>query len=300
MSHSLFANLPPMECLIAALAAARCGSFSQAALELGVTHAAISRRVATAEHWSGTSLFVRHGRGIALTADGQRILRRIEQALDIVEEAADNGWRKAQRIKRLRIATTHSLAQIWLIEKIPSLEARLPGTYIEVLTDHRNVDLSMGEAEIALRCGRGNWKAGREQKLFSAETVQPVTSKQCLGKFNQTLTAKELLSLPLIHDGDTSVWRNWFAAQGVSFKTKPTDRAVANYALALKAACEGLGVALLNNAIGCRGLSTEHLITLNLPAIITPKAYYVIVHDSQQSQLVHQCAQLLLSDANND
>jgi LysR family transcriptional regulator, glycine cleavage system transcriptional activator len=307
---SPLSNLPPMDCLVAALTAARCGSFSQAAAELGVTHAAVSRRVASAERWAGVSLFERHGRGIRVTGDGQRMLGRIRHALEMVEEAADR-WHKKDRIKTLRIATTHSLAQLWLIEKISHLEARLPGTRIELLTDHRNVNLAAGDAEIAIRCGRGNWKEGRETPLFTMEAVQPIAQatawKSWLEKFAggrrtasinklHAITAAQLLELPLIHDGDSSVWRSWFAAQGVAFKTKASDRMVANYALALRAASAGLGIALHNCAIGGIGAMPGQLVPVGLPAALTPVLYYVIVHDTQIAPNVRSCAQLLIAE----
>ena len=65
--------LPPLNALRAFEAAARLQSVSQAAVELHVTHGAISRHVRTLEEDLGRPLFVREGRGLALTADGMRL-----------------------------------------------------------------------------------------------------------------------------------------------------------------------------------------------------------------------------------
>ena len=80
MAHSLF-DLPPLEGLIAMLAAAEEGSFSAAAAKLGLTHGSVSRRIAALEHWLGASLFERHGRGVRRTPAGLRFSQDSRQSL---------------------------------------------------------------------------------------------------------------------------------------------------------------------------------------------------------------------------
>lgn len=49
-------ELPPLEALQAVLSAYRLGSFSAAAAALGISHGAVSRRVAATERWAGLRL----------------------------------------------------------------------------------------------------------------------------------------------------------------------------------------------------------------------------------------------------
>ena len=65
-------RLPSLNALKAFEAAARLESFTDAAAELFVTHAAISRHIRDLEEWLGTQLFIRTGRGVDLTDAGQR------------------------------------------------------------------------------------------------------------------------------------------------------------------------------------------------------------------------------------
>jgi LysR family glycine cleavage system transcriptional activator len=83
---------PPLASLETVCTVARQGSFLAAAGVAGLTHGAISRRVAAVENWLGTTLFERHARGVRLTPDGQRFVGRIEQAFGIIDSAA-NQWR---------------------------------------------------------------------------------------------------------------------------------------------------------------------------------------------------------------
>ena len=55
-------------------AAARLGSMSRAAEELGVAQSTLSRSVASLEQSWGVRLFDRHGPMLSLTRDGERLL----------------------------------------------------------------------------------------------------------------------------------------------------------------------------------------------------------------------------------
>ena len=68
-------RLPSLNALKAFEAASRHESFTEAAVELFVTHAAISRHIRELEEWLGTELFFRTGRGVAPPARRQLLQR---------------------------------------------------------------------------------------------------------------------------------------------------------------------------------------------------------------------------------
>jgi len=72
-------RLPPLNALRAFEAAARLGSFKQAAAELHVTHGAVSRHVQVLEHWLGTPMFRRLNRRVLLTDAGNAYLAEVGQ-----------------------------------------------------------------------------------------------------------------------------------------------------------------------------------------------------------------------------
>jgi LysR family transcriptional regulator, glycine cleavage system transcriptional activator len=292
MPYDLPISLPPIECLVAAMVAAQTGSFSKAANELGVSHAAISRRIAGAESWAGTALFMRHGRGVRVTDDGQRLLSRIAHAFDIVDQAASQ-WRKPQRVKMFRIATTHSLARLWLIPRIGAIEAAIPEIRIELVTGHQNVNLANDEADIAIRCGRGGWKVGREVPLFPEERMHPVATPQFIAAHK--VTPETILSHPLIHGVDSSGWQTWAQTQDMHFKGKLTDRIFSDYTLALTGAKAHLGIALLNSALLPGMLMDATLVQLDAPSAISPLSYFVIVPLQKETPLVQACVDILLT-----
>jgi LysR family transcriptional regulator, glycine cleavage system transcriptional activator len=296
MAYNSTPSFPPVDCLVAALVAARTGSFTQAAIELGVSHAAISRRIAGAESWAAIRLFVRHGRGVRVTEDGQRLLSRVTHAFDIVDQAA-NQWRKPPQRKTLRITTTHTLARLWLVPRIAEIEAAVSDVRIDILAGQSHADLATGEADIAIRCGKGGWKQGREERLFQKEELHPIASRHFLDKIDRALTVENVLKHPLIHSPDTSGWQTWAQSNGIAFRGKNTDRLMGDYSLATAAAAGHLGIALNNAALTPQNALQPDLIPLDLPSCISPLSYIIIVPPQQETEAVRACVQHLLEVA---
>jgi LysR family transcriptional regulator, glycine cleavage system transcriptional activator len=283
-----------MECLIAALAAARTGSFTQAADELGVSHAAISRRVAGAESWAGIKLFTRHARGVTVTNEGQRLLSRVSQALDIVDHAADL-WKKQKRFRTIRIATTHTFARKWLVPRLKAIEAKIGNIRIELLTNARNVNLADGEADLAIRYGRGNWKAGLEQKVFDEEHLFVIVNTASWQRMKKPVKASDVLSLPLVHNVDSTPWSAWAQAQGLEFRGRGIDRVMADNTLCIAAVQAGLGAAVLNSPIFSPSELPEGVRAITLKKAPCPLSYVLITPERELHDSVHLCAQQILT-----
>jgi LysR family nitrogen assimilation transcriptional regulator len=70
-------------------AVARLESINKAASELGISQPALSRQIRLLEREIGRPLFLRHGRGVALTDTGASFLIKCKQALELLQEAKD-------------------------------------------------------------------------------------------------------------------------------------------------------------------------------------------------------------------
>jgi LysR family transcriptional regulator, glycine cleavage system transcriptional activator len=261
--HTSFSDLPPMDSLTAALAAAHAGSFTAAAVELGVTHAAISRRIGVAEQWAGIRLFERHGRGVRPTPDGQRLLTRLAQSFVEIKDLVDRS-RRPGVVSRVRLAVTPSFAQLWLMPRLRALEG--DDLRIEVLASPRHADLAAGEADLAIRYGRGGWGLGTEQPLFDEMLVPAALD-------SHQMSFKEALELPLIHSGDSVLWRTCLKSLGMPWRNKASDRIFADYTLAMTAACEGLGLILWNKSLHPL---PGYLISFDEAAVPAPLKYFAV------------------------
>jgi len=77
----------PLNAIRAFEAAARRGSFAEAAKDLHVTHWAIGKQIRLLEDWLGVPLFERRTRGVALTDQGADLLTDVTSALSRLTSA---------------------------------------------------------------------------------------------------------------------------------------------------------------------------------------------------------------------
>jgi DNA-binding transcriptional LysR family regulator len=125
------------------VAVADAGQFQEAAVELGVTQQAVSKRVANLERSLGVTLFARTARGAQVTLDGQAFLPHARELLRAAERAAAS-VRPGERALRVdvinrRIAPAVALQNFYQAH---------PGIELDVVT------LSDANFEIAIEAVR--------------------------------------------------------------------------------------------------------------------------------------------------
>ncbi|MFM0070108.1 LysR substrate-binding domain-containing protein [Paraburkholderia sediminicola] len=275
---------PPLASLETVCAVAREGSFVAAAEVAGLTHGAISRRVAAVENWLGMTLFERHARGVRLTPDGQRFVGRIEQAFGIIDSAADQ-WRSPRSPQLVKLSVVPAFAKLWFFERQAAFESATPALRIQLDIDHRNVDIAGGEADLAIRYGRGSWRQ-LEVKPFLPETLYPVAHPALaarIAKQRHKQGDAALLDVPLLHDSDVTGWRAWFDALAIPLKPRAQDRRFEDYTLVLAAAEAGLGVALARVPFADAYLRKSGLVRVSRHEVDSPLTYY-FVHAKGESR----------------
>jgi len=272
MDHSLSPGRPPLDSLDTICVAARHESFSAAAEALGLTHGAVSRRVAAVEAWLGTALFERHGRGVRLTPDGQRLVSRVEAAFRLIDEAAVR-WRRRRGPEVVRISVVPGFAKLWLFERLAALEQGDPALRIEIAVEGRNADVEGGEVDLAVRYGAGSWPGVQAVRLLP-ERLYPVAHPDLARRFGPSPGG--LLQAPLLHDSDLTGWRAWFAAGGIALKPRPQDRRFEDYTLVLAAAEAGLGIALARAPFSDRAVQAAGLVRLGKQDVPSPLTYHLL------------------------
>src|SRR5450432_3624128 len=134
---------------------ARLGSVKAAAAELGVTEPAVSVAVAALRRELGDELFVRDGRGIAVTAGGRRLEALAGEILSLAEQARRSVQDTPGQTRLMQIAVTNILAEHIgpLVDaftaRAPGLEvaiASAPGGKLADLLEKRHADIALGPA----------------------------------------------------------------------------------------------------------------------------------------------------------
>lgn len=281
---------PPIQSLPALLSAARLGSFSAAAVELGVTHGAVSRRIQAIEHWLGARLFDRHGRGVSLTPAGELFARTAEQSVAAIVSVA-NDIRAANLSARLRISVLPSVARLWLIPRLAMLQGTPPDLNIRILAEHRVASLDR-DADLAIRIGSGAWPGVESSRLLD-ETLTPVAVPQIASVATDPAA---ILQLPLLHDGDGHDWRLWFRTSGVPYRPRQSERRFDDYDLTLAAAEAGLGVALARRPLADSVLAAGRLQTCG-PSVKSDRAHYLLVRSGEARRDVLRLRDRLIAAA---
>lgn len=235
--------LPPLAAIRAFEAAARHGSFTRAAEELGMTQAAVSYQIRQLEDRVGLPLFRRGVRGVTLTGDGERLAARAGEALEILREAfaeARNAVAETLVISVLATFATHILAP-----RLGGFHAAHPDIAVRLEVDHRLADLLGGEASLAIRAGAGKWPGLGADFLMPVDYT-PFVSPAFIARHGMPRTPADLLAMPLI-DAEDPAWADWFRTAGVA-APEPAGRGASNLGaqlLAAQAAVAGQGACLL-------------------------------------------------------
>jgi DNA-binding transcriptional LysR family regulator len=129
---------------------ARLGSVKAAAAELEVTEPAVSVAVAALRKELGDELFVREGRGIALTPGGRRLAALAGEILGLAEQARRSVQSES---RRLQVVATSVVAEHVgpLIDAFTARDEGLelavetaPGASFAELLEHRRADIALG------------------------------------------------------------------------------------------------------------------------------------------------------------
>lgn len=115
------------------VAVGRASSLREAAEILNLTSAALSKQVRSFEALIGKQLFLRHGRGMRLTSDGQSLFLKIEPLLEALDAAVSNSANDIFcRGGNLRIATVQTLAPYFIPYLSSHFSERFPNTQITI------------------------------------------------------------------------------------------------------------------------------------------------------------------------
>ena len=130
-------------------AAARLGSFSEAARHASLSPASVSRIIGDFEALLRVQLFNRTSRTLALTDAGATYLSRIEPLLDAVRMAeAEAASFQTRPTGRLRVHSRLMFGNRVLAPLIPAFQALHPEISVELLLAERAADLSHHDAHI--------------------------------------------------------------------------------------------------------------------------------------------------------
>lgn len=239
-------ELPPLNAIRAFEAAARRGSFVEAAKDLHVTHWAIGKQIRHLEDWLGVPLFERRTRGVALTDHGADLLTDVSAALSRLTSATSRlrEPRSARRVSGIvRVNVLSSFALRWLLSRLSRFQESYSSVEVKISTTSRKLRYVGTAFDIGIRSGV-EYGSGIHCETLMPDRRLPVCSPRIL-RDRPVETAHDLRRHVLLHSTTTrSAWPQWFSAAGVSGLAPIRHLELDHVYLQLQAAVDGLGIAL--------------------------------------------------------
>ncbi|WP_437571711.1 transcriptional regulator GcvA [Sorangium sp. So ce542] len=267
-------RLPPLTALRAFEAAARHLSFKRAARELGVTPTAISHQVRLLEETIGVRLFERHARQVVATREAQRLYPVLRDGFDAFARAIDE--LTARRARRgITLSATTAFTAKWLVPRVAAFREACPGLDLRLHASDEPVDLAAGEADAAIRYGRGPYP-GLAAEALIADRFAPVCSPGLAVR-----RPEDLRRAPLLHfewrrvERDTPTWRLWLERAGLPGVRDDGGTTFSDEAHAIQAAIAGQGVALLSLVLVADDLESGALVQPFGPALDGYRYHFV-------------------------
>jgi DNA-binding transcriptional LysR family regulator len=234
--------------------ACRCGSFKAAAGELNISPSAVSHAVRRLERQLGARLFVRDGRAMRLSAEGETLMVHVERGFAELARGVAAVSSRGPQLFRLHCAP--SFAAQWLAPRLPALLAAHPSLELRLAagTDYSRFAADEFDADIIYGMPR---QTGLEVVPLGEETVTPLCTPALAAKL---ATPSDLLNAQLIESDNKMLrWADWFALNGRAAPAGRRARFDRSF-LSLAAAADGLGIALESTRLAERELASGRLV----------------------------------------
>lgn len=173
-------------------AVAAAGSFTHAGESLHLSQSAVSRQVAALEYDLKTSLFHRHARGLLLTEQGEILFRTVQEVLSKLESARvrlSDARDKPHGV--LKVTANTGFGAAWLAPRLADFRELYPDIEVVVILTDDELDLSMREADVALRLWEPSQGDLIRRKLFTVH-YSTYASRSYLQRFGAPRSPADL------------------------------------------------------------------------------------------------------------
>jgi len=259
-------------------AVADAGSFTHAGEELGLSQSAVSRQISALETDLKVPLFHRHARGLILTEQGEMLYRT---AHDVFTKLATAKTRLMDSREKpsgeLKITTTIGLGTSWLTPRISEFVELYPDINVQILLVDRELDLSMREADVAIRLRLPTQPDLIQRRLFTVH-YHAYASPDYLKQHGTPRTAEDLDNHSILTFGTPPPYLSTINVLEMAGREEGDPREptlqINNVSGLARATQMGLGIAALPDyVVGDRKTLVQLLPDLEMPHFDTYLVY---------------------------
>lgn len=282
VNHS---RTPPIQYLAAFEASARHGSFKAAAEELNITASAISQQIKALEAILGLSLFERRARGIRLNSAGASFYTVAENTIATYKSGFSQ-FKQQFQSPSLRMTTIPYIANEIIIPNLHRFAELHPDINLIIETSMGIENLADSELDCALRFGIPPWRGG-EAKLISKAKSNLVASPKYFAE-HPLMSIDDFEHQTIIHTrSDTNDWQRLTDLFNVKVKPK-RELHFSSYSAAIKAAEEGLGIAIGLFPTSNASINSGRLVAYAAEHLPLEEAYYLVSNKSRKKEKEYQ------------
>jgi len=258
------------------VAVGRRMSITLAAQDLCLTQSAVSRQIHALEEQLGLKLLVRGHRSIAFTAEGERLFRSADGAVQQLQDVL--GELRADGVQRpVMLSASIGFTGLWLLPRLSRLQALHPEVDLRVSANNRIVDLRHDGIDLAIRYTTAALAPAGATRLFG-ESLAPVVHP-ALGLRSMAEALRQVSLLEFDNPQHPFLqWGDWLQAQGLGEARPKGFLRFNQYDQVIQAALDGQGVALGRLELIQPLLDAGRLQRLTPPelSIATSHAYWLI------------------------
>ena len=280
-------------------AVAEAGSFTHAGETLNLSQSAVSRQISALEESLNVTLFHRHARGLMLTEQGEILHKAARDMLGrltmTVAQISDSRERPQGPLK---VTTTVAFGSVWLTPRMKEFIDHYPEIDASVVLSDDELDLSMREADVAIRMSAPKQPDLVQRHLLTMH-YQLVASPEYILKHGLPKSAEDLDHHRLITYGKNSQLParnlNWILQAGRKEGTQPREAVlrVNNVYGIFRAVQSGIGIGALPDYMT---IEAGDLVRV-LPELEGPTldAYFVYPEELRHSKRITVFRDFLLS-----
>ncbi|KQY23716.1 LysR family transcriptional regulator [Rhizobium sp. Root482] len=264
------------------LRVAETGSFSAAALDLGLTQPAVSRQVSSLEEHYSTRLFHRSTNALSLTVEGEQMISMAQTVIDAVEALGETTSADGMASGKVRISLPAALG-LYISDLLPAFLMDRPGLSVDIVFCEQpsnmvgegiDLEVRLGEvSDSSLICRRIGWT--------TASLVAAPSYIQRRGMPSHLLEIPDHDCICYNRGGEG---RSWSFLNGADIeRVKVAPRMIFNNTGAVhRAALAGGGLAVLSHILAREDIAAGRLVKM-MPAFPPVRLPITVVYASRRN-----------------
>jgi LysR family glycine cleavage system transcriptional activator len=267
-------RMPNLTWLRAFEASARHLSFTNAAAELHLTQAAVSKQVKLLEQFFGELLFERRARSLAITKVGEAYLPKVRDGFARLEAGTTEvfGNRLAE-VLTVRASIGFSVG--WIAQRLTRYTEAHPNRPLRLVSSVWNENPDQALSDFDIRYGSGHWP-GMVSDRLTWEVLEPLCAPSLLNTGMPLNSPDGLRHHCLLHVmGYEEGWATWISANGVLDISAGQGLQFDTSIMAMEFAANGGGIALGRSSMATQMLDSGRLVRPFSTPIPVDEAFYL-------------------------